>query len=225
MLLRLLVGMFLGFLLIDCDKSSGNEPDLNDDDFNSLPCSVGSIDEARLISTCEGCEGVLEFPGPDINHIDTLPGFDDAEIKLKVTGKVYKSGGTEPACGVVLYIYHTNKDGVYPTKGDETGWGQRHGYLRGWIKTNEEGEYTFYTLKPGNYDGPAHIHPIIFEPNGKYYWIDDYWFADDPLVTKEEIESLGGLGGGGNVLELIQEGELSVGYRDIELGKNVPGYE
>jgi protocatechuate 3,4-dioxygenase, beta subunit len=37
---------------------------------------------------------------------------------------------------------------VYTVKGDETGWGKRHGYLRGWMKTNEKGGHKFFTLMP-----------------------------------------------------------------------------
>ena len=45
--------------------------------------------------------------------------------------------------------------------------GRRHGYIRGWMKTNEKGQYRFYTLKPASYPNSTavkHIHPTIKEP-------------------------------------------------------------
>ena len=70
---------------------------------------------------------------------------------------------------------------------DTTGWGERHGYIRGWVKTNERGEYKFYTLRPGAYPGrnnPEHIHITVKEPGMNEYFIDDYHFADDTILQK-----------------------------------------
>ena len=117
--------------------------------------------------------------------MDTLPDFNDQGMRIKVMGTIYQRDGKTPAKDVILYIYHTDQQGIYATKGDEQGWGKRHGYIRGWIKTGEDGKYAFYTLKPGIYpsrDNPAHIHPIILEPDGKYYWLGSYHFAGDTLL-------------------------------------------
>jgi protocatechuate 3,4-dioxygenase beta subunit len=94
------------------------------------------------------------------------------------------------------------------------------------IKTDITGKYTFYTLKPGTYpDGslPAHIHGTILESSGDYYWIDEWHFIGDPLF-KIEYESEDSVQGGSGIVELKQEGDLLVAYRDIILGKNVPVY-
>ena len=180
----------------------------------------------RLVGgPCEGCEAVFEYGDQKLTPVDTLPGFENAETRLKVTGTIYKPDGKSPAPNVILYIHHTNEEGVYPTRGDETGWGRRHGYLRGWIKTDSSGRYTFYTRKPGFYGtGPAHIHPTILEPDGKFYYIDDIVFESDPRVTgryKENKENRGDSG----VVELKKKGDLLLAKRDIILGKNIPNYE
>jgi protocatechuate 3,4-dioxygenase beta subunit len=75
---------------------------------------------------CEGCEAVHESPVPfaQLSWTDTLPDFNEPGLKLKVSGTVYKWDGKTPAAGVVLYVYHTNQKGVYPKRGDETGWGR-----------------------------------------------------------------------------------------------------
>lgn len=69
--------------------------------------------------------------------------------------------GVTPASGVVIYLYHTDQTGHYPKKGDEKGWGSKHGYLRGWVKTDRKGFYKFVTLRHATYPGrdePGHIH-------------------------------------------------------------------
>ncbi|MCW8816767.1 MAG: hypothetical protein OQK52_02695, partial [Ignavibacteriaceae bacterium] len=138
---------------------------------------------------CEGCEAIFEFGNRILSNVDTLPDFNIDGPRLKITGTIYKPDGKTPAKDVIVYIYHTNQDGIYETKGDETGWGKRHGYIRGWIKTDKDGKFTFYTLKPGTYPNrsePAHIHITILEPNGKYYWLGSYHFEGDPLLTEKE---------------------------------------
>ena len=173
---------------------------------------------------CEGCEAVLEFKG-ELNAIDTLPEFASAEDKLKITGTIYKADAKTPAENVVLYIHHTNAEGVYPTKGDEEGWAKRHGYLRGWIKTGKDGRFTFYTQVPGSYPdrrNPAHIHPFILEPNGKYYYLSAYFFEGDPLLTDDYQEDPPR--GGNGVVKLQQGDDMSLIERDFILGKGVPGY-
>ena len=183
---------------------------------------------SRLVGgPCEGCEAVFEYGDKKLFATDTLPGFHESRNKIKVTGTIYQKDGVTPAEGVILYIYHTDSKGVYAKKGEETGWGKRHGYHRGWIKTNKDGKYTFYTFKAGAYPGrsaAAHIHPVILEPNGKYYWLEDYYFEGDSLLTKKEISPDSPRGGTVGLLSLVKEDGLWVGKRDIILGENVTGY-
>lgn len=185
-------------------------------------------DKSKLVGLCEGCEAIFEYGDKELTSVDTLPDFNDEGLRIKVTGTIYQNDGTTPAEGVILYIYHTDQDGIYATKGDETGWAKRHGYIRGWIKTDSNGKYTFYTLKPGIYpdrSSPAHIHPTILEPNGKYYWLGSYHFENDSLLTDKEINPDSPRGGSSELLTLRKEGNIWVGGRDVILGKNVPDYE
>jgi protocatechuate 3,4-dioxygenase beta subunit len=184
----------------------------------NVACSQGTL----VGGPCEGCEAIYEYGDRSLSATDTLPGFEEAAEKLKVTGVIYQSDGETPAEGVIFYIYHTNDEGVYPTRGDETGWGRRHGYIRGWIQTDADGKYTFYTSKPGSYSrNPAHIHPTILEPNGKYYYIDEYLFKGDQNLRGHSGSGRGGSG----VVELKKDDDILVAERDIILGLNVPGYE
>jgi protocatechuate 3,4-dioxygenase, beta subunit len=175
---------------------------------------------------CEGCEAVFEYGDKALAPFDSLPGFNEKGTQIKISGTIYKNDEKTPAEDVVLYIYHTNQEGIYKTEGDESGWGKRHGFMRGWVKTGKDGRYTFYTIKPGSYPRSresAHIHAIILEPDGRYYWIDDFLFDDDPFLTTGNINKENPRGGSG-IVKLEEENNINTAVRDIILGKNVRGY-
>ena len=149
------------------------------------------------------------------------------EPKLKITGKVHQSDGKSPAEGVIIYIYHTNRNGIYQTKGDENGWAKRHGFIRGWLKTDSKGNYTFYTFRPAAYpdrNEPEHIHLTVKEPGKIAYYLDDFVFEDDPLLTIEKRKNLENRGGSGVVNPTLENGILTIN-RDLFLGLNIPDYE
>lgn len=183
-------------------------------------------EEYQLIGgQCEGCEAVFEFGNDELSPTDTLPDFFNSTQKLKLSGKIFQPDGITPASDVILYIYHTDENGIYTTADYESGWGKRHGYNRGWIKTGIDGQYTFYAIVPGSYPNrtqPAHIHPTILEPDGKYYWLDSYFFDGDPLLENFNHISKNPRGGGSNIISLEREGDLMVGEQNIILRKNVP---
>ena len=175
---------------------------------------------------CEGCEALYEYGDKVLTSIDTLPYFKENEPKLKLTGRVYKSDGKTPANDVILYVYHTDRDGIYKTTGDETGWAKRHGRIRGWIKTDKTGNYTFYTFRPGAYPNRQtyeHIHITVKEPSTNAYYIDEFIFNDDPLLEAQDRSRLEDRGGSGIVFPKMENGLLTV-QRDILLGKNIPDY-
>ncbi len=177
---------------------------------------------------CEGCEAIFESPVAfdKLDWTDTLPGYAETEPKLVVSGKVFQKDGKTPAPDVVLYFYHTDRAGNYPKKGNETGWGKRHGYLRGWVKTNQNGEYRFYTFRPASYpdsNNPQHIHITVKEKGVVAYYIDDFVFADDPMLSEGEINPSQQRGGSGLLKPVLKNG-VYVAERNIVLGMNVPGY-
>lgn len=197
--------------------------------FSFTACANSQQQNARLVGgPCEGCEAVFEFGDRRLTAVDTLPEFESATEKLRLSGTIYEPDGTTPAEGVVLYIHHTNPEGIYPTRGGEQDWERRHGYLRGWIKTGKDGKYTFYTQLPHTYPDrsePAHIHPYILEPDGKYYWLESIFFDGDPLLNEARLPAAGEWRGGGSGILELQKGEkMLIINRDIILGKNVPGY-
>ena len=176
---------------------------------------------------CEGCEAIYEYGNKKLSTSDTLSNFKQNTPQLKITGRVFKADGKTPAKGVIIYIYHTNRSGIYEQKGGETGWAKRHGFIRGWIKTGADGRYTFYTFRPASYPDrsePEHIHITIKEPNVNEYYLDEYLFEDDPLLTPSVRKKQENRGGSGIVKPFLQNGMLTI-KRNIILGKNIPNYE
>ncbi len=170
------------------------------------------------LPACEWC-GAAEAPA-QLNWEIKIAGPDEPGEPLVITGTVYKADGVTPAPDIVLYVYHTNKEGVYPKRGDETGNGRRHGYLRAWLRTGTRGEYRITTIRPAPYPGrkaPAHIHITITEPDKSEYWIDSILFEGDPFLTPDYRAGLKQKGGSGIiVLEKDAEGVWR-GKRDILL--------
>ncbi|MBX2927516.1 MAG: intradiol ring-cleavage dioxygenase [Saprospiraceae bacterium] len=168
-----------------------------------------------------------------ISSIDTSPGWNLKGDKILLTGVVYQQDGKTPAPNVLLYYYQTNTEGRYVHKPEEkrsmppNNLGQTHGYIRGWVKTDAEGKYAIYTVKPGSYPihaEPAHIHVTVKEPNEiKEYYIDDFVFEDDKLLTATKRQRLENRCGSG-ILNLVPNGDLQIGERNLILGLNVSGY-
>ena len=174
---------------------------------------------------CEGCEAIHESPVPfgNLSWTDTLPDFKEGSPGMRVYGRVYKPDEKTPAPGVVIYIYHTDQQGLY-SRGDETKWGRRHGYLRGWVKSNQQGAYEFFTTRPAPYPDaqePAHIHMTLKEPGKNEYYIDDIIFAD---TSPEAFQKKQNNRGGSGVVNVRKENGLELAERNIYLGKNIPGY-
>lgn len=197
--------------------------------FIIISCRSQTNDHSKKLvgGACEGCEAIFEYGNKTLISIDTLPYFTLNEHKLKITGTVYEKDGKTPAPNVVLYIYHTNSKGVYETTGKEAGWAKRHGIYRGWAKTGNNGKYTFYTFKPKAYPDksePAHIHLTVKEPDKNEYYLDDYVFDDDPILTGDKRKKLSNRGGSGIMTSTLNNSIATI-ERNIILGFNIPDYE
>jgi protocatechuate 3,4-dioxygenase, beta subunit len=213
----LLTSLFAFVITISCcqNNSPANQPKQQKSDLE-----VGG--------TCEDCEAIYESPVPfdQLNETDTLPDFTEPGPKIEISGIVFKADGITPAPGIILYVYHTDQKGLYTKIGNEKSVGNKHGYIRAWLKTNEKGEYRFYTLIPAAYPNsniPKHIHPVIKEQGKTEYWIDDFVFADDPLLSEKEKNKAQPRGGNGVLYTEMKDGLLRTN-RNIQLGLHVDGY-
>lgn len=176
---------------------------------------------------CDTCELMYVDMPATINAVDTSIAWNGKGQKLVITGTVFKPDKKTPAPNIIIYYWQTNEQGVYANHPNLNPKAKRHGYIRGWLKTDSEGKYTIYTIKPASYPNtqlPAHIHLLIKEPHiGNEYYIDDIEFEDDPLLTKEVRKQRPNRAGNGIVSVHTKDGIMSV-TRDIILGLNLENY-
>lgn len=175
---------------------------------------------------CDGCELIYAGMPKNLNRETTIAELSEPGERLEISGTIFKPDGKTPAPNIILYVYHTDARGFYSPLSNQTH-ARRHGHLRGWMKTNERGQYKFWTIKPAPYPHAsveAHIHPVIKEPDKNEYYIDSFVFDDDTLLSAEKRKRLKTRGGSGIITLTKNNDGVWVGHRDIVLGLNVPNY-
>lgn len=180
----------------------------------------------KVSDGCDGCELIYEGMPAQPSNTAYLPDWNEDTQKMIVEGRIFKRDGVTPAAGVMLYIYHTDDKGYYSSAPNQR-LALRHGHIRGWIKTGADGFYRFYTCLPAPYPGhsdPAHIHPVVKEADTNEYYIDEYVFEGDALLTTAYRKKLQNRGGPGIVKLTKNPGGWWVCKRDIVLGLNIPNY-
>ncbi|MCF7560699.1 hypothetical protein L3X39_08615 [Sabulilitoribacter multivorans] len=197
----------------------------------TLFCLVSFIATFQTIDAQESAEASNEIPQDykkrspiydysekQLNNVDTIPDFASKSNKLKITGTIYESDGVTPAKNVLLFIHQADEDGNFELKRENK---KRYVHHRGWVKTNDDGQYTFYTFVPGSYiygNELRQILPIIKEPGKPEQKIETFVFDDDPLLKdacREKIEQTNP----NRILKLDKKEGLFVAKRDIILGK------
>jgi hypothetical protein len=180
---------------------------------------------------CRGCVGAYEGMPATIASRERIAPPSEPGEPLTVTGRVLDPDG-KPRAGVIVYAYHTDHTGIYPPpdhrRSDISNF---HGRLRGWVRSDAQGGYTFDTIRPANYPNstiPQHIHMHVIEPGCGTYIIDEMWFTDDAMFQRlsaaERANEARGAGGSG-IVTPHRKGRGWEVTRDIHLGEKVPGYE
>lgn len=197
-----------------------------------LPASVALAqvtgDEPIVGGRCEGCEAVFQGLPDELESSARLAPADEPGEPMRLTGTVFGPGG-EPAPGIVVYAYQTDAEGIYRPMEDPPGRAaRRHGVLRGWAVSDEEGRYEFLTIRPGSYPGTTiaqHIHLHVIEPGRCTYYLKSVVFTDDPLIPDDAPERhAAGRGGPGLATPVKDEAGVWQVERDIVLGANIPEY-
>lgn len=173
---------------------------------------------------------IYDYSEYQLNNTDTIPGFATKANKLKITGTIYESDGVTPAKGAILFIEHADDNGDYQIREKDN---KRYMFHRGWIKTNADGQYTFYTFVPGAAIAPVtfprrkgliKILPTVKEEGQPEYYLDALLFDDDPLLTKACRKRLKRKGID-NILKPKKQGEMLVVNKDIVLKQNTLTYK
>ena len=221
--LVIIFSILLMQILYSCNGQSKNSPSSTTNPTATTTGKVGGDCEAGY------CELIYFGLPKEINNVDTSAGWFETGRKLLVTGTVYHLDGKTPAANAIVYFHHTDNNGYY-SPGDGTAHNNtRHGHIRGWVKTDTDGRYNIYTIRPGAYPGvedPEHIHLIIKELDiANEYWIDDLVFDDDPRLLpyrKTHPEKNPRCGSG--TLRVLLNDSIQIAEHNIILGLNIPNY-
>ncbi len=177
---------------------------------------------------CDGCELMFVGIPENIQSVDTSAGWTEQGQKLLVIGTVFTLDGRTPARDVIVYYWQTDNTGRYSAPAEMDERAKPHGHIRGWVKTDENGQYAIYTIRPAPYPKerlPAHIHLSIKEADvADEYYVDDLNFDDDKLLIPHKKRYPPENRGGSGLLRVLLKGDLQIAEHDIVLGLNIPNY-
>ena len=153
----------------------------------------------------------------DASSLDPSPATD-ADTAAMLRKSIYESAIPIPS--VSFQINQILENGDYEMKKDD----QRKRYVhhRAWIKTDANGQYTFYTFMPGKYlrsKELKQIHRVIKEPGKPEYTIKSFFFNDDPLLP--ELTLACRAKAVGSMLRLEKKDSMYVATKDIKLNKSI----
>ncbi len=191
----------------------------------SLSCrshSIAQVNDSHIVDAIRkkaindpnsNWTGAIDAP-ENVTWKTALAGKNEPGERIKISGTVYEADRRTPAANVLIYLYHTDIEGIYGREGEPN-----HGRFRGWLLTDERGRYEFSSLKPGSYPNgrnPAHIHMTLTTIDRREDWIDSILFAGDNFITADMRAVK--RGGFNPILKLRKNmNDVLTGVRNIQL--------
>jgi protocatechuate 3,4-dioxygenase beta subunit len=177
---------------------------------------------------CEGCEFVFVGMSVDVASHSRIAPEGKLGERLHLQGRVVDEKGA-PVPSVVVYAYHAYRAGGAPRHSPLSAF---HGDLRGWAKSDAQGYYSFDTIRPGlpvSGSEAGHIFMQVLELGRCTYSIDPVLFTDDTAnalaKTDQRMKAKPERGGSGVTTPIKDSAGVWQVTRDIQLGRNIPGYE
>ncbi|MEY8848994.1 hypothetical protein AB9K26_09270 [Psychroserpens sp. XS_ASV72] len=186
----------------------------------SLGTSVALKAQNSSVDFIEGSP-VYDYDETTISNTATIPGYESKENPIKITGTIYLSDGVTPAKDVVLYIEQPDEYGDFDLRYHN---GKRYVHNRGWVKTDADGTYTFYTYIPGNnrrFKELQQLYPIVKAPGTDDYEITSFLFEDDPYLSKSCRKRIAKQNDTDRILKPVKKGDVLIAERDIVLQKDI----
>ncbi|MFK7781704.1 hypothetical protein [Psychroserpens sp.] len=183
-------------------------------------CSISAQDSIDNSEDYLKRSPIYDYTELQLSNTDTIPGFDSKSNKLKISGIIFESDGITPAKDVILYIDQADENGDFDLRYNNE---KRYVHNRGWIKTDSDGSYTFYTYVPGNdrrYNQMQQLFPIVKESSKAAYELESFLFDDDPFLTKTCRKRLAKKGDPTRILKLEIVDDMYVVQKNIVLNSN-----
>lgn len=163
---------------VGCAADAGEDDEALTDD--ALTTDVDA-DGCRV--TTRDALGPYYQPGAPLRTV-TLAGAEEAGVPLLVEGVLVGPDCRTPLKDYVLDLWQANANGKYSA-------GHGDYRLRGKIKTDAFGRYSFETILPGRYRDaagvrPAHIHVTFRTPGGNALLTSQMYFAGDPYLGEAD---------------------------------------
>jgi protocatechuate 3,4-dioxygenase, beta subunit len=133
--------------------------------------------------------------GPSDHDLTTQHAGEPIGQRIVVFGRVLDSDG-RPVPDTLVEVWQANASGRYPHKNDNWAGALDPNFTGGGrVLTNNKGEYSFTTIKPGAYPWgnhhnawrPAHIHFSLFGRAFTQRLVTQMYFPDDPLFDQDPI--------------------------------------
>jgi protocatechuate 3,4-dioxygenase beta subunit len=134
------------------------------------------------LATTLAAQSLHEAP-PGAPSTGRLTAQSEPGTPLHVSGVVVTADGNAIS-GASLYVYQTDHEGYYGVKPASD---NRNPRLKLFLRTDQQGRWSFDTIKPGSYPNsriPAHIHFEV-SASGRSPKLFEIVFEGDQFITSE----------------------------------------
>jgi protocatechuate 3,4-dioxygenase, beta subunit len=175
------------------------------------------LGQIRKMAAPLGSEGMGAIDAPaDISSRATMSTLAGDGEPMAISGIVYGPDGKTPAQNTLIYLYHTDKFGIYGRAGEH-----KHGKFRAWLLTDKDGRYEFSSIRPASYPNTtfaAHVHMTVTTSDKREDWIDSILFEGDGFISARERQDAGKRGGFQPIVTLVKGTDgMARATRDIRL--------
>lgn len=136
-----------------------------------------------------------KLPCGDVNLAEVGPGRFAIGQLMHLSGRILDEDG-RPVRGAVVELWQANAAGRYYHPIDQRDAPLDPNFVgNGRIRTDEEGRYAFFTIKPGAYPVPVketwwrppHLHFSVLGPSSLSRLVTQMYFPGEPLNTLDRI--------------------------------------
>jgi protocatechuate 3,4-dioxygenase beta subunit len=136
-----------------------------------------------------------KLPCGDANLAEPIPGRPAIGQLMHLAGRVLDEDG-RPVRGAIVELWQANASGRYFNPIDQRAAPLDPNFVgNGRVRTDEEGRYAFFTIKPGAYPVPVketwwrppHVHFSVLGPASLSRLVTQMYFAGDPLNALDRI--------------------------------------